>query len=205
LTPGWTLSASSSRQLRFRHSCYGGAAAADRQPCQPITYARRQRGSPTQSHHTCSRPATHRAAADLDKERKYPNRRLCTPRERDVDASSASAARQVPPGCAEQPPELPRGGRAAGGLFVPWSRQAPADEVFSAAGRALQRQAWNWALASRAGDGSLPSGREIARQYGRHERWGRLVKSSGRAGAFGIGGEPGLRVAEQHATVPTER
>jgi hypothetical protein len=42
--------------------------------------------------------------------------------------------------------------------------------------RDLQRQAWQWALANRAGDGSLPSGREIARQYGRHERWGRLVK-----------------------------
>ena len=45
--------------------------------------------------------------------------------------------------------------------------------------RDLQRQAWQWAQANRAGDGSLPSGREIARQYGRHERWGRLVKRSG--------------------------
>jgi hypothetical protein len=43
----------------------------------------------------------------------------------------------------------------------------------------LRRQAWEWALANRAGDGSLPSGAEIARQYGRHERWGRLVKRSG--------------------------
>jgi hypothetical protein len=33
------------------------------------------------------------------------------------------------------------------------------------ASRDLQRQAWQWALANRAGDGSLPSGREIARQY----------------------------------------
>jgi hypothetical protein len=46
----------------------------------------------------------------------------------------------------------------------------------------LRWQAWEWALANRAGDGSLPSGREIARQYGRHERWGRLVKRSGAAG-----------------------
>jgi len=52
----------------------------------------------------------------------------------------------------------------------------------SGAGRDLQRQAWQWALANRAGDGALPSGREIARQYGRHERWGRLVKRSGAAG-----------------------
>jgi len=53
----------------------------------------------------------------------------------------------------------------------------------------LRRQAWQWALANRAGDGSLPSGREIARQYGRHERWGRLVKRSGAAGEFATGGQ----------------
>ena len=54
------------------------------------------------------------------------------------------------------------------------------------------------ALARRASDGSLPSGREIARHYGRHERWGRLVK---RAGAVGeLAAEPtvpGLRLVEQ--------
>jgi hypothetical protein len=48
----------------------------------------------------------------------------------------------------------------------------------------LRRQAWQWALANRAGDGALPSGRQIACQYGRHERWGRLVKRSGAAGEF---------------------
>lgn len=55
-----------------------------------------------------------------------------------------------------------------------------------AAGRAddLQRQAWLWALARQSSDGSLPSGRAIADVYGRHERWGRLVKSAGKAGAF---------------------
>src|SRR6266851_4529212 len=57
--------------------------------------------------------------------------------------------------------------------------------------RDLRRQAWEWALANRAGDGSLPSGREIALQYGRHERWGRLVKRSGAAGEFAPGREPG--------------
>jgi hypothetical protein len=46
----------------------------------------------------------------------------------------------------------------------------------------LRRQAWQWALANQGGDGSLPSGREIAGRYGRHERWGRLVKRAGRAG-----------------------
>ncbi len=45
----------------------------------------------------------------------------------------------------------------------------------------LQREAWQWALANRTDDGSLPSGRMIAQHYGRHERWGRLVKSAGQA------------------------
>ena len=52
----------------------------------------------------------------------------------------------------------------------------------------LRRQAWQWAQANRAGDGSLPSGREIACQYGRHERWGRLVKRSGHVGEIADGG-----------------
>ena len=52
----------------------------------------------------------------------------------------------------------------------------------SAPTRELQRQAWRWALANRASDGTLPAGSEIARQHGRRERWGRLVKSAGLAG-----------------------
>jgi hypothetical protein len=55
---------------------------------------------------------------------------------------------------------------------------AGSDDTASA-GRVLQRQAWQWAQDNRRSDGSLPSGREIATQYGRHERWGRLVKRSG--------------------------
>lgn len=51
-------------------------------------------------------------------------------------------------------------------------------------GRHLQRQAWQWALAHRGEDGSLPSGKAIADHYGRHERWGRLVKRAGLAGQF---------------------
>jgi hypothetical protein len=51
-------------------------------------------------------------------------------------------------------------------------------------GRELQLQAWQWALAHRADDGSLPSGKAIAGQYGRQERWGRLVKQAGLEGAF---------------------
>ncbi len=49
----------------------------------------------------------------------------------------------------------------------------------------LQRQAWQWALANRDADGALPSGKAIAGAYGRQERWGRLVKSQGQAGALG--------------------
>jgi hypothetical protein len=52
------------------------------------------------------------------------------------------------------------------------------------ANRELQLQAWQWAQAHRASDGSLPSGKAIAGQYGRHERWGRLIKQAGLAGAF---------------------
>lgn len=56
--------------------------------------------------------------------------------------------------------------------------------------RQLQRQAWQWALANRANDGTLPTGSEIACQHGRRERWGRLVKNAGLAGELG-GHEPG--------------
>src|SRR5205085_10197557 len=37
----------------------------------------------------------------------------------------------------------------------------------STPGREVQRQAWRWALANQAADGTLPAGKEIARQYGR--------------------------------------
>ena len=52
------------------------------------------------------------------------------------------------------------------------------------AGPDVRRQAWEWATANRAADGSLPSGKVIADRYGRHERWGRLVKSAGTGGEF---------------------
>ncbi len=52
-------------------------------------------------------------------------------------------------------------------------------------GADLQRRAWQWALAHRASDGSLPSGSAIAAVHGRHERWGRLVKKAGQAGTLG--------------------
>jgi hypothetical protein len=52
-------------------------------------------------------------------------------------------------------------------------------------GGELRREAWYWALAHRGEDGALPSGEAIVRAHGRQERWGRLVKNAGQAGAFG--------------------
>jgi len=49
----------------------------------------------------------------------------------------------------------------------------------------VRRQAWQWAVANPGPGGSLPSGKVIGDRYGRHERWGRLVKASGTAGEFG--------------------
>ena len=71
------------------------------------------------------------------------------------------------------------------------------------AGRDLQRQAWQWAQANCAGDGSLPSGRVIARQFGRHERWGRLVKRSGCSGEFAVAADTGLHLVD--AAAATDR
>jgi Protein of unknown function (DUF2637) len=49
-------------------------------------------------------------------------------------------------------------------------------------GTGLKRQAWEWAVEYRDAHGGLPSGKVIADQFGRHERWGRLVKRDGLAG-----------------------
>ncbi len=47
------------------------------------------------------------------------------------------------------------------------------------------------AVAHRGADGSLPSGKQIASHFGRHERWGWLVKRVGMAGQFTAGDTPG--------------
>jgi Protein of unknown function (DUF2637) len=46
-------------------------------------------------------------------------------------------------------------------------------------GCSLRQDALAWAMANRGEDGKLPSGKAIAYQFGRHERWGRLVKQHG--------------------------
>jgi hypothetical protein len=43
-------------------------------------------------------------------------------------------------------------------------------------GRSVRQDALAWAMANRGEDGRLPSGKAIAGQFGRHERWGCLVK-----------------------------
>jgi Protein of unknown function (DUF2637) len=72
---------------------------------------------------------------------------------------------------------------AAGDAVV--SRPGERRASHRAAAGQVQLHAWRWAQDNRAGDGSLPSGKDIARQYGRHERWGRLVKRAGQAGELG--------------------
>lgn len=62
--------------------------------------------------------------------------------------------------------------------------------LIDAPGVDLQRRAWQWALANRNPDGSFPSGAVIGAAHGRRERWGRLVKKAGQAGAFGSPGSP---------------
>jgi hypothetical protein len=94
-------------------------------------------------------------------------------------------------------PQISRREGRNGNVRGPRGRSAepsPHGEVSGSRGSAsgdLRWQAWQWAVANRADNGSLPSGREIALQYGRHERWGRLVKRSGAAGEFAADSEPG--------------
>jgi hypothetical protein len=65
-------------------------------------------------------------------------------------------------------------------------------------GRDLQHRAWQWAEANRGADGALPSGKAIAHQFNRHERWDRLVKRSGCAGELGSCRESGERDPSAH-------
>ncbi len=57
-------------------------------------------------------------------------------------------------------------------------------------GQDLQQRAWHWAMAHRGADGSLPSGKQIAIEFGRQERWGRLVKRAGMQGQFSADNTP---------------
>jgi hypothetical protein len=94
---------------------------------------------------------------------------------------------------AETTPSGPRSGRsacrttsaAAAIASGPVGTRKAAPARGREVGPDVQLEAWRWAQSNRADDGSLPSGREIGIRYGRHQRWGRLVKRSGLAGEFG--------------------
>jgi hypothetical protein len=91
-------------------------------------------------------------------------------------------------GPALQRSELPQDRPAFSGEACPAGGISAGHRVIS---RDLQRRAWQWAQANRAAGGSLPSGNAIARQFGRRERWGRLVKRSGFSGDFVVHSDSG--------------
>jgi hypothetical protein len=105
---------------------------------------------------------------------------------------------------AETAPAWPRSRRSsgpavrktAGSVGKPAAAGREAGQKRVTAGRDERAAAWQWAQCHRAEDGSLPPGREIARQYGRHERWGRLVKRSGLGATWGAGLSPGSSAAQ---------
>jgi hypothetical protein len=68
---------------------------------------------------------------------------------------------------------------------APRSAASPKRSASGEPGVDARRHAWQWASANLGEDGSLPSGKAIGDRYGRHERWGRLVKAAGAAGEFG--------------------
>ena len=92
--------------------------------------------------------------------------------------------------------ERPRSAEArrnpAGGLTLA-SSQNQRDGSGQRVSSDLARQAWHWALANRDEHGRLPSGGAISSAHGRKERWGRLVKRAGLAGAFDAEGARELR------------
>jgi hypothetical protein len=110
-----------------------------------------------------------------------------------------SAATRALPGARQHPAELagPQTEELASPRSVP-RRQGASPVAVSASdsrpkagvadgSRVLQRRAWQWALANRRPDGSLPTGTEVAREFQRSQRWGRLVKNIGRAGQLDAG------------------
>jgi hypothetical protein len=94
------------------------------------------------------------------------------------------AAQSVPPGARPGRPSGGSGSAAARDIGSTATRKGAPDRR-NPVGPAVQREAWLWAQSKRAEDGSFPSGRDIGIRYGRHERWGRMVKRSGMAGELG--------------------
>jgi hypothetical protein len=78
-------------------------------------------------------------------------------------AAEAGTSRQRSGGVQSRP-----GAASSAGRLDVWR---PDGKGASGRGREAQVLAWQWALANSCGDGSLPSGRDIGRQHGLHERW----------------------------------
>ena len=97
-------------------------------------------------------------------------------------AADARTWRQRPAPARARPSEIVVPSHASGRAVVGQRPNARGPGGRGHVGRDAKVLAWQWALANRSGDGSLPSGRDIGRQYARHERWGRLVKHAGLAG-----------------------
>ncbi len=112
--------------------------------------------------------------------------------------------------CADGQAKQPRQQRSAAAARAEWVSSpglmlvppTPRARASHRSGDDLRRQAWQWALARQTSDGILPSGRAIAGAHGRHERWGRLVKNAGQAGAYGqddVGGSHPVAAAGAEA------
>jgi len=98
------------------------------------------------------------------------------PRRAAETSSSGQRPRRAPS------PAVSAASVAAGGTAATSRSGKSAAPQGRSTGHEVRLDAWRWAKDNRTGDGSLPSGSEIARQYGRHERWGRLVTRAGLAG-----------------------
>lgn len=97
------------------------------------------------------------------------------------------------------PPPRPQLSELAASLDPPYQRGDGA-----ARGVDARRQAWQWAIANRAADGSLPSGSAIADRFGRKERWGRLVKTAGTAGEFTDAGSSDTEAGQPGWAAPVD-
>jgi hypothetical protein len=68
------------------------------------------------------------------------------------------------------------------GCSAATTTREPTQKNLRPADGSLQHDALMWAVANRGDDGALPRGKVIAERFGRHERWGRLVKQRGDLG-----------------------
>lgn len=88
-----------------------------------------------------------------------------------------------------EPAQVPRGRAPALQVAAqPGAGHSPGCGGHCADGRSLRQEALQWAMTNRSADGKLPSGKAIAEQFSRHERWGRLVKHHGDESMIGASG-----------------